>query len=235
MNPSKNRTALMVFSLSASQEAQRKQVFGKNKRKSSTKFFQLLIDGTSQIAENSGLDVVWFDEKKQKGTGFASRFTNAYQDLFDQGYDHVISIGNDCPNLEIRHIQKAVRQLRQNKLVLGPAHDGGVYLIGISKTTFNGNAFQELPWQKEHLYQSLESWGKQAKLQTFSFEYLGDLDTFHDIVNFSHENPTNVLSLFIWNVLYGFSQNFNKQDKTLVPQSYYAELPSRAPPVSSKY
>jgi len=228
---SNNRTALMVFSLSAAQEARRKQVFGKHRQNLSKDFFQLLIDDTQRLAKDSGLDVIWFDEQKQRGTDFASRFSNAFQDLFDQGYERVISIGNDCPNLQIGHIQKSIQQLENNDLVLGPAQDGGVYLLGITKKAFDKNTFAQLPWQQNNLYQTIKIWGKQARFQSISFELQRDLDTSEDAVFYAQKNPKCFLALFIAEILHGFSRKFITQKEHFQLQFFRAHLPSRAPPI----
>lgn len=230
-----NRTALMVFSLSASLEAKRKPVFGTHQRKNTTRFFQLLIDDTHQIAQESGLDVVWMDEEKQRGNDFASRFTQAYQDLFDQGYEHVISIGNDCPELQIAHLQSAVKKLQQNKVVLGPANDGGIYLLGISKKTFDNPTFRAFSWQQAHLCQEIETWGNQANLPIFSFGLLSDLDTLQDVIRFSAENPYGLLGIFIIHVLNDSSNIFNPQCIEGTAQNQQIKTPPRAPPYAFQF
>lgn len=222
----------MIFSLTAFQEAKRKQVFGAHQQEDSAQFFQILIDDTNEIAKKSGLDVVWIDEKKQKGKDFASRYTHAFQDLFDQGYEQVISIGNDCPNLQLTHLNNAVQKLQQNNLVLGPAHDGGVYLLGISKKAFDRATFCKFSWQKATLYQEIKNWANKAELPTFSFELLNDLDTLQDVITFSEENPTCFLGIFITQTLYRFFKIFNPSCVGVTAQQSCSKTPPRAPPIS---
>ncbi|MFW2375112.1 MAG: DUF2064 domain-containing protein, partial [Cellulophaga baltica] len=62
MTPNNNKTVLFVFSLSATIEAERKPLFGAHKNNTSKEFFMLLYKKTRQVAQNSGVDVVWIDE-----------------------------------------------------------------------------------------------------------------------------------------------------------------------------
>ena len=111
MKPNNNKTVVFVFSLSAKKEAERKPLFGAHKKNISEYFFKIQNQKTLAIANKSGVDVVWLDEKKQKGTNFSERFSNAYKSLFQQGYEKVISIGNDTPNLTAKHLKKAIHLL----------------------------------------------------------------------------------------------------------------------------
>lgn len=233
MNTSpKNRTALMVFSLSAAREAERKQVFGRNRERATTDFFQLLIDDTQLLARQSGLDVIWMGENQQRGRDFASRFSNAFQDLFDRGYEQVISIGNDCPHLKKGHLQRSVKQLENNDWVLGPAEDGGVYLLGITKKAFDREGFQRLPWQQKELYAAIEKLFSASQIESFSFAPLDDLDDFTDVLRFYRNNPTGVLGNFIASILHGVSGKFPPQRPSEFLQTLLRNLPSRAPPYS---
>lgn len=232
ISTSNSRTALMVFSLSASQEAGRKQVLGKKHKKSSGHLFKILIENTAQIAQASGIDVVWVDEKKQKGSDFATRFTNAFKDLYAQGYDNVISIGNDCPDLTVAHIKLAIDQLQHNKLVLGPAKDGGVYLIGINRSLFDAQQFYNLPWQKDILFDDITNKAQHEGLIYFCLDTLQDIDSQEDVLSYARQNPFTRLTLFLKNVfvdknpkMYGF----NKSLFFLKPKDNFS---LRAPPYS---
>lgn len=67
----------------------------------------------------------------QVGATFAERLENAVHCLARLGYDHIVIIGRDCPSLTSHDIEAAFEQLRENRLVLGPDHRGGCYLIAV--------------------------------------------------------------------------------------------------------
>jgi rSAM/selenodomain-associated transferase 1 len=71
-------------------------------------------------------------KKKQSGTDMASRITNAFEAVFKLGYEHIIIIGSDCLELDERIIRLAFRQLEYFDTVLGPAKNGGFYLLGMN-------------------------------------------------------------------------------------------------------
>jgi len=66
---------------------------------------------------------------RQSGHGFAERFENAIETIAQLGYDEVVAVGRDCPGLGALDIERAFAELTSKKLVLGPDHRGGCYLI----------------------------------------------------------------------------------------------------------
>ena len=68
---------------------------------------------------------------RQSGRSFAARFENAIETVAQLGYDEVVAIGRDCPGLRGRDIDQAFQELRSRKLVVGPDHRGGCYLIAV--------------------------------------------------------------------------------------------------------
>jgi glycosyltransferase A (GT-A) superfamily protein (DUF2064 family) len=68
---------------------------------------------------------------RQVGRSFAARFENAIERVAQFGYDEVVAIGRDCPDLRAEDIENAFAELASKKLVLGPDHSGGCYLIAL--------------------------------------------------------------------------------------------------------
>jgi uncharacterized protein len=66
---------------------------------------------------------------RQVGKTFRVRFEHAIETIVQLGYDEVVAIGRDCPSLRSSDIEHAFGQLKERKLVLGPDHRGGCYLI----------------------------------------------------------------------------------------------------------
>jgi hypothetical protein len=67
----------------------------------------------------------------QRGASFAERLENAIDSLVRLGYQEIVVVGRDCPELEQSDIFEAFALLGRHRLVLGPDHRGGCYLIGI--------------------------------------------------------------------------------------------------------
>jgi Uncharacterized protein conserved in bacteria (DUF2064) len=66
---------------------------------------------------------------RQAGHDFAARLENAIEKINELGYDEIVVIGRDCPSLRPIDIEHAFGKLESRKLVLGPDHRGGCYLI----------------------------------------------------------------------------------------------------------
>jgi len=77
------------------------------------------------------------------------RMGRALQDAFGQGYETAVIIGSDIPDITTNIMQKAFAALNQQDLVLGPAADGGYYLIGVHRNTFrhwDPRLFNDIDW-----------------------------------------------------------------------------------------
>jgi hypothetical protein len=168
------KTALLIFANSAEKEATLKTF------QSSELLFGALNNHALNIAKKSGLDYFQFSEKNQVGKNFSERFTNAIQSVYKKGYDAVITIGNDSPHLQTKHILKAADQLQENDSVFGPSKDGGFYLMGLKKANFNAKTFLKLPWQTSRLAGSFYKILKQNKRTTYLLEPLSDIDSVSD-------------------------------------------------------
>lgn len=68
----------------------------------------------------------------QRGRGFGQRLANAFADVRALGFDRVVSAGIDSPGIRGRHFAAAFAALDRAPMALGPADDGGTYLIGCS-------------------------------------------------------------------------------------------------------
>ncbi|MDH5609952.1 MAG: DUF2064 domain-containing protein, partial [Cyclobacteriaceae bacterium] len=127
-------TAILFFSREMEQEARVKELATRHNRH----VCQTLIRSSLQTAHASHLPVITCYQ--QSGNSFGERFVNALEQAFAQGYQYVIAIGNDSPLLTSQTLRTTASLLRENDLVLGPSTDGGVYLIGIARHTFQRHA-----------------------------------------------------------------------------------------------
>ena len=125
-----NNTAILIFANSALEDASRKAI------RSSENLFATLTEQTLKIAKASNLPYFHFTENQQIGNSFGERFTNAIKTVYAQGFDNVITIGNDTPNLTTALLNRAANRLQTEKFILGPSTDGGFYLMGLHKSHF---------------------------------------------------------------------------------------------------
>jgi len=98
---------------------------------------------------------------------------------FAQGAQRVVVVGSDCPKLRPRHIQKAFSALETKDLVLGPAHDGGYYLIG--QRFLEPGLFTQVPWSTSRVFSQTQKNAKALRWRTAVLETLSDVDTPRDL------------------------------------------------------
>ena len=81
----------------------------------------------------AGADVHLFTPDRQRGRTFGRRLSNAVADLAAAGYEQVVIVGRDCPDLKPSDVTAALAALEngQTRLALGPDHAGGCWLIGL--------------------------------------------------------------------------------------------------------
>lgn len=172
-----SNTAIIVFSRRATEEAKHKK-FGPGGYRANVKAAHSLIRQVVTVASQTTAKVFSIDDTQQVGDTFGEKLSNGFKFVFDQGFENVIAIGNDCPELTSSILEKTIGMLQKNEVVLGPSKDGGLFLIGLSRSAFNKAAFESLPWQTDQLLKSY------IQLCNETFKKLGLLRTLFDVNNY---------------------------------------------------
>lgn len=88
----------------------------------------------------------------QRGENFGDRLIFAAEDLFRAGFGSVCLINSDSPTVSASVFTEAATELAQlvQQVVLGPADDGGYYLIGM--TQLHRRLFEDIDWSTERVY-----------------------------------------------------------------------------------
>ena len=170
-----HNTAILVFANSPKEELKQKPI-----TKDGTLFDQL-TKRTLNVVKRTKLPYFHITENQQHGDSFGQRFVNAIQMVFDQGFDSIITIGNDTPLLKTAYLIEAHRVLQTKTPVLGPSADGGFYLLGLHRSHFDPIAFKNLPWQTSCLSLKLKQLPKISNLGTVNLPTLFDLDNASDL------------------------------------------------------
>ena len=193
LKASQKNTAVLIFANSASTELVQKP-FAK-----STVLFEVLTTETLDKVKKTKLPYFHFTEKQQFGNTFGERFVNAIQEVYSKGYDNVITIGNDSPQLKTTHLLEACKQLQQGKTVLGPTFDGGFYLMGLHKSNFDASLFKRLPWQRFGLLNRISQLFENSSSRLFRLPVFEDIDTEKDALKLS--NFSKSVSITILRIL----------------------------------
>ncbi|HWN75349.1 MAG TPA: TIGR04282 family arsenosugar biosynthesis glycosyltransferase [Candidatus Udaeobacter sp.] len=85
----------------------------------------------------------------QRGSDLGTRMENAFRKCFAMGYREVVVIGTDTPWMGAERVRQAFADLRANDVVIGPAEDGGYYLLGMRKMV--PKIFRTIPWSTERV------------------------------------------------------------------------------------
>ena len=85
-----------------------------------------------------------WEVEPQRGRDLGARLSRAFFDAFESGARRVIAIGTDCPWMGTARVRLAFEMLNKADVVLGPAADGGYYLIGARKHL--PIIFAGIPW-----------------------------------------------------------------------------------------
>lgn len=125
-----------------------------------------------------------YDIWPQNGKNLGERMAEAFTRAFSAGLKKAILVGTDCPDLEERIIHEAFDALNKNSAVVGPAIDGGYYLIGFNSDSFDTDIFKNMPWGSGHVFQMTVSRLKKKGVTVHLLPQLRDIDTYEDLVAF---------------------------------------------------
>jgi uncharacterized protein len=124
---------------------------------------------------------IWSDQifykKIQQGEDLGVRMQNAFRNILDLGYKKVVIIGSDLFDLTTNHIINAFDKLEKNDAVIGPAEDGGYYLLGLKKTI--PKVFESKNWGTSTVFNDTLKDLENHKIDFL--ETLNDIDTFEDL------------------------------------------------------
>lgn len=183
--------AILFFSRTAKEEATAKKWLNAGDVQANEQLAQCLIDRSKSAIQKSGLPIFSFDSSKQVGNTFGERLANAFAQIFDKGYEAVISVGNDTPQLNEVHWPDVIGALQKGQSVLGPSQRGGAYLIGISRKRFRYNEFVQLPWKKSQLVEGLKTYLQQNGNTVKHLPKLRDINTWYDLKHLARETKEN--------------------------------------------
>ena len=133
------------------------------------------------IENNDFFNESLFDKKLQADAEFGMRMQTAFDEGFAVGHDKIVLICSDCYELNSAHIREAFRLLDHKEAVLGPAFDGGYYLIGLRK--MYSVLFDEKSWSTNSVLSDTIEDLNSLEISYDLLEPLSDIDLAADIPN----------------------------------------------------
>jgi len=120
-----------------------------------------------------------FSKRVQKGTDLGARMNEAFRTQFDEGARKVVLIGSDCYDLEPGHLKAAFKSLDKSDFVVGPAEDGGYYLIGMRQPA--EFVFDGIQWSTNTVFDETRKAILSRGFSLDILEELSDIDNLEDL------------------------------------------------------
>ena len=124
----------------------------------------------------------------QGGTDFGNRLHNAFLWTYEHGYRSTILIGSDSPHICRNTIAKAKDALNEADVVLGPAEDGGYYLLAMQKPH---DVFRDIPMSTSSVLQMTIDLAQRQGLKVNTLETLFDIDELPELERLAQLLRTN--------------------------------------------
>ncbi len=124
----------------------------------------------------------------QTGNGLGERMLHAFSMLFEKDYDRIAIIGSDCAELTSSVIENAFSKMNEADIVIGPADDGGYYLLGMKKR--NEHLFQNISWSTSSVLEQTLAVCIKEGLSFYLLPVLSDIDEEQDWIRFCKQQST---------------------------------------------
>ena len=115
----------------------------------------------------------------QEGADLGTRMAGAFDEAFRRGARRVAIVGTDVLGLSRRHVRDALASLDAHQVVLGPARDGGYYLLALDRP--RPALFEAIPWSTNSVLPATLARARALGLTVRTLEELGDVDTLADV------------------------------------------------------
>ena len=132
-----------------------------------------------KIRENDIWNPNIYQKHQQFGDDLGIRMLNAFKNGFEAGYKKVMIIGSDLYDLSEKNIEKAFVALDTNDVVIGPAEDGGYYLLGMN--ALQENVFKNKEWGTASVRKDTLKDLSDKKVKVLAFK--NDIDIYEDILD----------------------------------------------------
>ena len=135
-------------------------------------FYSDYLPENQNLPENYQLEI-------QTGNDLGERMFNAFKEVKSLGYDSVAIIGTDCIELTMEILEMAFDKLENTDFVIGPAIDGGYYLLGSTK--LGKSIFMDKAWSSNTVFSDTIKNFKEIKACYYVLPTLSDIDTIDDL------------------------------------------------------
>lgn len=117
--------------------------------------------------------------REQADGDLGVRLAAAFDVMLGAPGSQAVAIGADSPDLDAAALERAFAALDTHDVVLGPAADGGYWLIGLTRPA--PELFRDIPWSTESVYEETRVRAAALGLRVATLETLADIDTPADL------------------------------------------------------
>lgn len=117
----------------------------------------------------------------QQGNDIGEKMSTAFVEIFQNNCLQALLIGTDIPDISSDLLTQAFQGLDSHDLVIGPAKDGGYYLIGFNHDAFDPDLFSGIEWSTSSVFNETLEMIRQKDLSFYTLPELNDIDTPEDL------------------------------------------------------
>lgn len=121
----------------------------------------------------------------QSNGNLGDKMSNAFQTQFEKGFHKLLIVGTDCPEITSKIIENAFVELEKVEVVLGPAKDGGYYLLGMNR--FIPGLFKDIKWSSDQVLKSTQLFLESNEIKHSFLPVLSDVDNLEDWERLKHK------------------------------------------------
>lgn len=148
--------------------------------------FRLALHPWERNVEMAAVIGKGFIQVPQRGNDLGERMGNVFADHFTKGFGEIVMIGSDAPDLPQEFVSEAFEALADQDAVIGPACDGGYYLVGFRRENFSSGIFDGLPWSTSELFPQQLKRFRDLGLQVYILPPWQDIDTLANLRNMAN-------------------------------------------------
>jgi rSAM/selenodomain-associated transferase 1 len=115
-----------------------------------------------------------YSKQLQEGDVLGERMSKAFKRSFEKGMERVVIIGSDCAELTTDILREVFSRLKDHDIVIGPAGDGGYYLLGMSK--FISELFTDISWSTGAVLEQTLKKADEENATYYKLQELHDVD-----------------------------------------------------------
>ncbi len=132
---------------------------------------------SDEIQKDDIWDTINFHKRLQQGENLGKRMGNAFHEGFADGFAKICIIGSDLLDLSQKDVQNAFSALDHNDVVIGPASDGGYYLLGLKN--WKPAVFENKNWGTKTVFE--ETMADLMNENVALLDIRNDVDVYDDI------------------------------------------------------